>query len=123
MIDLNKSLPDYYAMKISKANYLLIFILIILSNYTFSDVDLLLPESIIIVTSNKAPINNIVHWRNSLKAKGKIIEFYNFDEVKQFEENFSKGLPNNENDARKAVDKKIEELGKEIFTRDLQNTY
>ncbi len=110
-------------MKISKVNCLLIFILISLSNYTFSEVDLLLPESIIIVTSDKAPINNIVNWRNILKAKSKKIEFYNFDKVKQFEEKLSEGLPNNESDARKAIDKKIKNIGKESLMRDLQNAY
>lgn len=76
--------------------------------------------SIEIITSDEFPVAGI----DDLKKHGIDIKLYNFDDGKRMIKKLESGLPNNEKDAKKAMQQRIKSMGnaalKKLFTEAYQ---
>jgi integrating conjugative element protein (TIGR03757 family) len=81
------------------------------------------PNSIIIITSDKKPMRNIGYAKHLLQQVNATLEIYNLDEVHSFEDLFSKGLPANEEEARKVFEQRMNAYGAKKFEQEIVQAY
>lgn len=82
-----------------------------------------MPESIIVITSDKKPMNNIDYLTHTLSQVGGTLDIYNLDSVQSFEDSFSQDLPTNEDEARKVFEKRMTQYGAKKFEQDIIKAY
>jgi len=82
-----------------------------------------IPETIIVITSDKKPMNNIDYLMHVLRQVGGTLEIYNLDNVQSFENSFSQNLPVNEEAARKIFEARMAKYGAKKFEQDIIKAY
>ena len=85
--------------------------------------EIVLPHSIIVITSDKKPIKNSKSVKHRLHQTGGTLSIYNLDAVQLFENRFSQDLPANEEVARKLFEKRMQEYGPKQFEKDIVQAY
>ncbi|MBX2834840.1 MAG: TIGR03757 family integrating conjugative element protein [Micavibrio sp.] len=85
--------------------------------------DIVLPHSIIVITSDKRPIKNSDAVKHRLHQAGGTLAIYNLDAVQSFENIFSKNLPANEEAARKLFEKRMQKYGPKQFEKAIVQAY
>lgn len=81
------------------------------------------PDSIIVITSDKKPLSNIDDVKHILQQVGGILEIHNLDAVDSFEQRFSKDLSSNEDEARKLFEQRMSDYGVKKFETEIINAY
>lgn len=82
-----------------------------------------LPRHIIVITANKAPITDSANKAGFLQRQGIPLERYNLDAVDALEARWSKDLPTTESAAKQAFEKRLNAVGKDVFSKELVEAY
>ena len=82
-----------------------------------------LPESMIVVTSNKRPVSNTDMVLVSVEGSLSDIQFLNLDLVTNIEQHLSEGLPIDPEQARTIVDQRIAQIGRSQLDSELRAAY
>jgi integrating conjugative element protein (TIGR03757 family) len=68
-------------------------------------------------------MRNIGYAKHLLQQVNATLEIYNLDEVHSFEDLFSKGLPANEEEARKVFEQRMNAYGAKKFEQEIVQAY
>lgn len=90
--------------------------------FAWADVALL-PESVIVVTSNQRPISNINVISTNTDEVQPDIQIFNLDAVTHIEQRLSDGLPLDKMQARTMFDQRITQIGRSQLDADLRKAY
>ncbi|MGH1486958.1 MAG: TIGR03757 family integrating conjugative element protein [Cellvibrionaceae bacterium] len=82
-----------------------------------------IPESIIVITSDKKPVQNSQHIRQRLQQTNGTLAIHNLDAVASLEKSFSKNLPTIESEAQAQVHQRMNEYGEQQFETDIIQAY
>ncbi len=106
-----------------KRRYSIVFLGICLSVSAFATPTTTLPDSIVVITSNKKPVIDTKHTVSLLRRHGKTVTFHNLDEVDALEKQWSEGLPENEARAKKVFEERLSVVGKATFEAQFKKAY
>lgn len=81
------------------------------------------PESVIVVTSNQRPISNTDTMLISVDGSRPDIQVLNLDSVGDIEQRLGKGLPNDPEQARTMVGRRIAQVGRAKLDAELRAAY
>lgn len=84
---------------------------------------MLLPKSLIVVTSNKRPVSNMEVVVNSEEGLQPDIQILNLDLVTNIQRRLSDGLPFDPEKARAIVDQRIVKIGRSQLDAELREAY
>ncbi len=106
-----------------KLLYIIVSLGIWFSASTFAMPTTTLPESVVVITSHKKPMDDHKNVTSLLRRHGKTLKFYNLDDVDALEKQWSAGLPNNEAQAKKVFEERLSAVGKENFEAQFKEAY
>lgn len=107
----------------AKYRYIILFISGVISFPVAAIPQLVLPDSVSVVTTNEKPLQNLDQVDSQLFRYGKTVSLYNLDDVDKFEKAISRGLPANEVKAKALLASRINAMGKREFEEKLLNAY
>jgi len=110
-------------MKTQAPLLILLSIAILFANKNVLAKETMLPHSIIVITSDKKPINNSDDIKYRLDKAGGTLSIYNLDAVQSFENLFSQHLPANEESARVYFEQEMKKYGVLKFEQKIIQAY
>ncbi len=102
--------------------YCLLFLLGLLSTAASAQ-EYIIPESIIVITSDKNPIQNSQAIHQLLERTNGTLAIHNLDAVTALEKSFSKNLPTIESEAQPEVHQRMNQYGEQQFETDIIQAY
>ncbi|MEJ2445024.1 MAG: TIGR03757 family integrating conjugative element protein [Exilibacterium sp.] len=82
-----------------------------------------LPNTMVVITSDNASLQQIEDIRRLLIQSGRGFSLHNLYAIQSLEHNLSKGLPNNETQAKAAFQQHLHKFGEAHFKSELVNAY
>lgn len=83
----------------------------------------IVPESMVVITSLEKPLQNRQYARAQLQAKQGTFTVYQLNAVDQFETRMSQGLPSNDIKAKQLFQQRLAKIGQETFKKQLIAAY